>query len=110
MSPVWLCPLRQRDPEAHWPLYPLDPATTYVNVGFWGGVPLPPGEREPFHNRAVERAVADLGGRKSLYSTAFYPEEEFWASYGGPVYSELKQRYDPGGRFPGLYDKTVRGR
>jgi FAD/FMN-containing dehydrogenase len=107
MEPVWLCPLRQRDPDAHWDLYPLDPPTTYVNVGFWGGVDLPPGEAEPFHNRAIERAVADLGGRKSLYSTAFYPPEEFWANYGGETYAVLKKTYDPDGRLPDLYAKTV---
>ena len=108
MSPVWLCPLKQRDPDVTWELYALDPATTYVNVGFWGGVDLPGGEREPFHNRAIERAVTELGGRKSLYSTAFYPEDEFWAAYGGPAYELLKKTYDPNDRFPGLYDKTVR--
>jgi FAD/FMN-containing dehydrogenase len=107
MSPVWICPLRQRDPGATWELYALDPHTTYVNVGFWGGVDLPRGEAEPFHNRAIEQAVAELGGRKSLYSTAFYPEDEFWAAYGGPAYELLKKTYDPHGRFPGLYDKTV---
>jgi FAD/FMN-containing dehydrogenase len=107
MSPVWLCPLRQRDPAACWDLYPLDAETLYVNVGFWGGVDLPAGEQEPFHNRAIETEVARLGGRKSLYSTAFYPPEEFWASYGGPTYDVLKKTYDPDGRLPSLYDKTV---
>ena len=43
MEPVWLCPLAQRDPDVTWDLYPLDPAVTYVNVGFWGGVDLPEG-------------------------------------------------------------------
>ncbi|MDQ1704678.1 MAG: hypothetical protein QOF18_1044 [Frankiaceae bacterium] len=110
MTPVWLCPLRQRDPQAIWPLYALDPDTTYVNVGFWGGVDLPRGEHEPFHNRAIERKVAELGGRKSLYSTAFYPEDEFWASYGGPAYEVLKKTYDPDGRLADLYAKTVQRR
>jgi FAD/FMN-containing dehydrogenase len=107
MSPLWLCPLKQRDPRATWELYALDAETTYVNVGFWGGVDLPADEHEPFHNRAIEQAVADLGGRKSLYSTAFYPEDEFWATYGGPAYELLKKTYDPHDRFPGLYAKTV---
>jgi FAD/FMN-containing dehydrogenase len=107
MSPVWLCPLKQRDPDVTWELYALDPTVTYVNVGFWGGVDLPRGESEPFHNRAIEQAVTDLGGRKSLYSTAFYPEDEFWAAYGGPAYELLKKTYDPNDRFPGLYAKTV---
>ena len=107
MEPVWLCPLRQRSAAAHWPLYQLAPDVTYVNVGFWGGVDLPRGEREPFHNKAIERRVSELGGRKSLYSTAFYEPEEFWATYGGPTYEVLKKTYDPDGRFPDLYAKTV---
>ena len=110
MTPVWLCPLRQRDRQAVWPLYPLDPDTTYVNVGFWGGVDLPRGEHEPFHNRAIEQQVAALGGRKSLYSTSFYPEDEFRANYGGPTYELLKKSYDPDGRLADLYAKTVRRR
>jgi FAD/FMN-containing dehydrogenase len=107
MSPVWLCPLKLRDSSATWDLYPLDSTSTYVNLGFWGGVDLPRGEQEPFHNQAIERAVADLGGRKSLYSTAFYSREEFAGTYGGTTYELLKKTYDPDGRFPGLYEKTV---
>ncbi len=42
MSPVWLCPLRLRS-DSPWPLYPLKPGGVYVNFGFWGTVPLPPG-------------------------------------------------------------------
>jgi FAD/FMN-containing dehydrogenase len=110
MTPVWLCPLVQRDRDVTWDLYPLDPSTTYVNVGFWGGVELPAGESEPFHNRAIEQEVARLDGRKSLYSTAFYPEDEFWASYGGSTYELLKKTYDPDGRLLGLYEKTVQRR
>ena len=107
MTPVWLCPLRQRDPSVVWDLYAFDPDTTFVNIGFWGGVDLPAGEQEPFHNRAIEQVVSDLGGRKSLYSTAFYSEDEFWPLYGGPAYELLKKTYDPDGRLPDLYAKTV---
>ncbi|HWA67667.1 MAG TPA: FAD-binding oxidoreductase [Mycobacteriales bacterium] len=110
IEPVWLCPLRQRDPEVRWPLYDLDPATTYVNVGFWSTAPLPPGRTDGFHNRAIEQVVADLGGRKSLYSTSYYPQDEFWEAYGGETYALLKKSYDPAGRLLDLYAKTVAGR
>src|SRR6185503_8501730 len=36
MAPVWMCPLRLRERDREWSLYPLDPGTTYVNFGFWG--------------------------------------------------------------------------
>jgi FAD/FMN-containing dehydrogenase len=108
ISPFWLCPLRQREPTAVWELYRLDPAKLYVNVGFWSSVPLQPGMSANHHNRWVEDEVDRLGGRKSLYSTAFYDEDRFWSLYGGAAYRGLKQRYDPAGRLLDLYDKCVR--
>jgi FAD/FMN-containing dehydrogenase len=108
MSPVWLCPLRVRSPQP-WPLYPLQPGEVYVNFGFWGTVPLPPGRGDGYHNRLIETQVAALGGHKGLYSTSFYTEDEFWAHYNGPVYARLKQAYDGEGRLSGLYEKCVKG-
>jgi FAD/FMN-containing dehydrogenase len=108
ITPVWLCPLRQRDPSARWPLYEFDPGTTYVNVGFWSRVPLRAGEDPDAGrvNRRIEQVVAELGGRKSLYSTSYYSREQFYAIYGGDVYADLKIKYDPQGRFADLHDKT----
>jgi FAD/FMN-containing dehydrogenase len=108
MAPVWLCPLRLRSPSA-WPLYPLAPDEVYVNFGFWGMVALPPGRADGYHNRLIEEKVAALDGSKGLYSTSFYPREQFWATYNGPAYTALKNRYDADGRLAGLYEKCVRG-
>ncbi|MFN2517842.1 MAG: FAD-binding protein [Jatrophihabitantaceae bacterium] len=110
ISPVWVCPLRQRDPAAVWDLYALDPDTLYVNIGFWSTVPLPAGCADGRYNRMIEREVALLDGRKSLYSTAYYDEEEFWATYNGTAYDRLKKEYDPDGRLLDLYAKTVQRR
>ena len=115
ISPLWLCPLRLRDAGRpgsgrRWPLYPLEPDRLYVNVGFWAAVTLAPGQAPDAHNRLVEQLVNDLSGHKSLYSTVHYSEDEFWRRYNGPAYRRLKQRYDPQGRLPDLYDKCVRGR
>jgi FAD/FMN-containing dehydrogenase len=107
ISPVWICPLRQRDPAVSWTLCTLDPERRYVNVGFWSTVDLAPGEARDTHNRLVEAEVTRLGGFKSLYSTAFYSRGEFDRLYNGPAYQVLKDEYDPDGRFPGLYAKCV---
>jgi FAD/FMN-containing dehydrogenase len=116
MTPVWICPLRLRDggprgtiePGSQpWTLYPLRSGTTYVNVGFWGTVPIRLGSSEGDLNREIEATVANLGGHKSLYSDAYYSEAEFWAAYGGERYHPLKQRYDPDGRLLDLYAKAV---
>jgi FAD/FMN-containing dehydrogenase len=107
ISPLWLCPLRQRDPAATWDLYALDPETTYVNFGFWSTVPVVDGEPDGTCNRRIERVVEALGGRKSLYSTSFYGREEFWRLYNGPAYAALKADYDGGQRLLDLYEKCV---
>ncbi|MGH3623266.1 MAG: FAD-binding oxidoreductase [Sciscionella sp.] len=109
IRPVWLCPLRQRSNES-WPLYPLEPERLYVNVGFWSAVPAAAGDRERSrHNRMIEDKVTELGGHKSLYSTSYYSEQEFWRLYNGEVYHKIKTEYDPEGRLPGLFDKCVLG-
>ena len=108
--PVWLCPLRQRDPARRWPLYAFDPDTVYVNVGFWSSVGRQRGSdpSDGAANRSIEQEVSRLQGKKSLYSTSYYSREEFDRIYGGAEGAALKARYDPAGRFPGLYDKCVR--
>lgn len=107
LRPVWICPVRQRHPDRQWPLYELDPHTLYVNFGFWGTVPRRP-DGPDAHNRAVEDTVTELGGRKSLYSEAFYDEDTFWRLYNGTAYERVKRRYDPESRLLNLYDKCVR--
>jgi FAD/FMN-containing dehydrogenase len=104
IEPVWLCPVRT---TREWPLYPIAPERTYVNVGFWSTVPRDP--RDPAAtNRLVEEQVTRLEGHKSLYSDAFYDEDEFHRLYGGEAYADLKARYDPGSRLLDLYSKAVR--
>ncbi|MEU0503873.1 FAD-binding oxidoreductase [Nocardia sp. NPDC005998] len=112
IEPVWLCPLRLRETTAAtdarpWPLYPLAPNRTYVNVGFWSAVPTVAGQQEGTANRAIERTVSEFDGHKSLYSDSYYGEDEFAALYGGETYTELKKRYDPDQRLLDLYSKAV---
>ncbi|BBX33781.1 FAD linked oxidase domain-containing protein [Mycolicibacterium mageritense DSM 44476 = CIP 104973] len=107
IEPIWLCPLRLRD-DTSWPLYPIRPHHTYVNVGFWSSVPVGP---EPGHtNKLIERKVSELEGHKSLYSDAFYSPEEFDHLYGGETYKTVKKAYDPDSRLLDLYSKAVQRR
>lgn len=107
IEPIWLCPLRLRD-DAGWPLYPLEPHRTYVNVGFWSTVPV--GATEGETNRRIEHEVSELDGHKSLYSDAYYPREKFDALYGGETSRAVKSRYDPDSRLLDLYAKAVQRR
>jgi FAD/FMN-containing dehydrogenase len=114
IEPIWLCPLRLRDDKTGgpagarpWPLYPLEPGRTYVNVGFWSAVPTIPGQPVGTANRAIERKVTELDGHKSLYSDSYYDKDEFAQLYGGDTYAGLKKRYDPDHRLLDLYSKAV---
>ncbi|MBA4023619.1 MAG: FAD-linked oxidase [Gordonia sp.] len=114
IEPIWLCPLRLRDPSPAgadsnrpWPLYPLEPHRTYVNIGFWSAVPKRADQPDGYANRQIEIKVSELDGHKSLYSESFYSEEEFDELYGGEPYRLLKKHYDPGSRLLDLYAKAV---
>jgi FAD/FMN-containing dehydrogenase len=104
IEPLWLCPVRSK---GQWPLYPLTPGQTYVNVGFWSSVPRAPGGGDGAVNRRIEDEVTRMNGHKSLYSDSFYDEPEFWRLYGGQTYTQLKTRYDPDSRLLDLYSKAV---
>jgi len=107
IRPVWICPVMAFRNQAVFPLYTTDPDTLYINYGFWGGVPSR--KEAGYYNRLVEDKVSALAGKKSLYSTSFFTEEEFWTHYNEPAYRSLKRRYDPENYFPDLYEKCVGG-
>ncbi len=105
--PIWICPVGTSDKSDKFPLFPMKPDSTYINFGFWDSVKSrqknPPG----YLNRKIERKTADLGGIKSLYSDAYFEEDEFWTIYRSESYWALKERYDPNGKFLSLYEKSV---
>jgi FAD/FMN-containing dehydrogenase len=105
--PIWICPIGGRAAAREFPLYRLRSHTLYINFGFWDTVrrrePAPRGHV----NRRIEHAARELGGIKSLYSDAYFAEDEFWDIYNGAAYALLKRRYDPRGKFRNLYEKCV---
>lgn len=111
IEPIWLCPLRLRNADG-WPLYPLRPGNTYVNIGFWSSVPVGPEwpAETGYTNRMIERKVGELDGHKSLYSDAYYMAEEFDELYGGEAYKTVKKVYDPDSRLLNLFTKAVQRR
>ena len=112
MRPVWLCPLVSRGTASgsQWPLYPLEPGRTYVNIGFWGTVHVGPDAVHAPRNRAIEQKVHELGGHKSLYSEAFYDRVTFDELYNTAHLAAVKRIHDPDDRLTTLYDKVVRSR
>lgn len=107
IRPVWICPLRE--PGEPFTLYRIDPGRWYINFGFWDVIRTDESYPEGHFNHQVERKVAELGGAKSLYSSSYYTEEEFWSLFNRAAYDRLKARYDPDRQLKDLYRKTVLG-
>tara|TARA_Y100000031_G_scaffold100025_1_gene109673 strand:+ start:122 stop:541 length:420 start_codon:yes stop_codon:yes gene_type:complete len=108
IKPVWVCPLRTLNKKVSFPLYPMDADKLYVNFGFWDVIPTT--KKDGFYNRVIEKQVKSLSGKKSLYSTSFYGEKEFWELYNKKEYVKLKKKYDPDKNFLDLYEKCVQRR
>jgi FAD/FMN-containing dehydrogenase len=108
IRPCWICPLRPLDAARNWTLYAMEPGTLYLNFGFWGSV-TSSDKAAGYFNRRIENIVKELDGRKSLYSTSFFTEDEFRRIYNGEAYRKLKSKYDPQGAFENLYQKAVLG-
>ena len=109
IRPCWICPVRPLDAARNWTLYAMEPGALYLNFGFWGSVRTSSDKAAGHFNRRIESIVNGLGGRKSLYSTSFFPEDEFWRIYNGDAYQKLKLKFDPQSAFRNLYQKTVLG-
>jgi FAD/FMN-containing dehydrogenase len=101
-----VCPVRPQPSRQPWSLYPLRDEL-HLNFGFWDSVASREDLPEDHFNRLLEREVARLGGRKSLYSTVHYPREEFWTLHDEAAYLAVKGRYDPGARLRGLWEKVT---
>ncbi|MFQ5729147.1 MAG: FAD-binding protein, partial [Waddliaceae bacterium] len=103
IKPIWICPIQPYSKNARFDFCPMDPDTLYIDFGFWDAVKTD--KEEGYYNRKIEKMVTDLGGFKSLYSTSYYTEDEFWELYNRSQYLKLKKKYDPEGLFKGLYEK-----
>jgi FAD/FMN-containing dehydrogenase len=108
IRPCWICPVRPLDAAGSWTLYAMEPGALYLNFGFWGSV-ASSDQAAGYFNRRIERIVQEFGGRKSLYSTSFFTEDEFRHIYNGDAYQKLKSKFDPQGAFRSLYQKAVLG-
>ncbi|MFO0704665.1 MAG: FAD-binding oxidoreductase [Candidatus Andersenbacteria bacterium] len=107
IKPVWMCPLVPGPTASRYELYRMAPGELYINFGFWDVVKSKTAHPDGYRNKLVEAKTAELGGKKSLYSTAYYDRETFWQLYNKSAYDLLKKKYDPAGRFTDLYQKTT---
>jgi len=59
-------------------------------------------------SEVLERKTFELRGIKTLISRNHYSPQRFWTIYDRANYDAAKARLDPGGLFPGVYEKFHR--
>lgn len=111
--PIWLCPLKKaKTPTFHPVTCDKTDSTTengmsrrMVSIGVWGWGPQ---RWRDFimANRALERKLDELGGRKWLYAHCYYTEEEFWNIYDRKWYESLRKKYHAT-TLPTVFDKVT---
>jgi FAD/FMN-containing dehydrogenase len=65
-------------------------------------------EKRVDRSEQLEEKAYELGGIKTLISRNHYSPERFWSIYNRGNYRKAKERLDPSGVFPDLYDKLGR--
>eukprot|EP00392_Amoebophrya_sp_AT5.2_P009475 g9503.t1 len=113
--PIWLCPVKGTKS----PLMPMKEDHLYINFGFWDALEdtvnkgdkctTLGGNETGLVNRALEAICDENGAVKTLYSTCYYSEAEFYAKYNGKHYEKVKAKYDPEGRSRSWFAR-VRGK
>lgn len=110
LYPLWLCPLRMREPISLSPrLAPYKALNgrdgKLLNIGLWG-----PGPRNHVGfvnaNRRIEAKTKELGGLKCLYAHSYYTEDEFWSIYDKTRYDQLRNKYHAA-LIPSIFHKAT---
>lgn len=103
--PIWICPTQAYHPESRYTFCPLDGQTLYIDFGFWDS--LPSCHEEGHYTKLIEKKVTEFRGFKSLYSSSYYTEEQFWQLYDRTQYFQIKAKYDPNNRLRTFYEKSL---
>lgn len=103
----WACvPIRPRQSPT---LYPVAAGSLYFNLGCYCWMRSQAGTERFDATRLLDNKCFGLGGLKMLYSSTFIDECEFQKRFNGDLYRALKQKYDPNGRLPTVYQKVMAG-
>jgi len=108
--PLFICPYEAPNKEIQFSLLGKTDLDLSCNIGFYSYKETEYDPQEGYYNRMIEKKGSEFNFFKSLYSSSFYPKSEFEELYYfETTYPDLKEKYDPHGRFPDLYEKCVLG-
>jgi hypothetical protein len=103
--PLWLCPILPAGEVSEFQVNSMNGSPMCINIGVWGNKVA---DYDEFlrQNRAVEKELMKLGGRKWFYAHAYYTEKEFWQIYDKKWYDGLRRKYHAE-HMPSVFDKVV---
>mmetsp|Transcript_21655 Transcript_21655/g.47202 ORF Transcript_21655/g.47202 Transcript_21655/m.47202 type:complete len:527 (-) Transcript_21655:12-1592(-) len=122
LYPLWICPYRAYDysdkDEDHrcFLKKPLNLEKgknyeMYVDLGAYG-IPKSVLEKKPFDivkvSRTVEAFIQGIRGFQMLYADSYMDRDEFRNMFSHKHYDAMKQKYDPTGAFPQVYEKVCK--
>lgn len=107
--PLWLVPYRIEDP---YPWIAKSHAATLADDLFIDCAVYGKKNNDPAvdWSQVLEEKTYALNGIKTLISRNHHTRDRFWQIYDRPTYEQAKQRLDPHGIWPDLYDKFHRNR
>lgn len=104
--PLWCVPYRRaRDYE--WvseEFFQNNPDELYLDIAVYGMKK----KDDVNYYKLIEDKLMEIGGLKTLISSNYYSEEDFWRFWNKPNYDKIKQRTDPNNIFRNLYTKTCK--
>lgn len=97
--PLWLCPCRTASQPQLFSPHSIE-GEWIMNVGTYGvgGVEK---------TKSLEQKVAELGGKKALYSHNYYSPTAFWQIYDRTAYEQLRKKYGAEGRIRGIEERVL---
>lgn len=95
--PFWMCPVRVVAGEQ--PLFPLPDVEHIMDVACFGAVPCG-GLEDLYHNKGIDRWLAEFDGQKAFYSDVTFSREYLYQKYAGAKYDQLKAQLDPNSVLP----------
>ncbi len=104
--PLWCVPYKIMHPYEWVATAFLDQVhdELYLDIALYGMR-----KKNPEHYyRIIEKELVKLGAIKTLISTNYYTEKEFWSIWNRENFAMVKKRTDPENILRGLYEKTCR--
>jgi FAD/FMN-containing dehydrogenase len=105
--PMWIVPYRMPEPYPWLAEGPAEAAKDelMIDCAVYG---MRNNDPHVDYSEALEKKTHEVGGVKTLISRNHYTRDRFWTIYNSSNYYSVKEKTDPQGLFPDLFEKFHR--